>query len=180
MSLCTETGTHTRPHTLTHTYPFGPRCPDAHNRADTCTCTHRCTPGAHAASGAQVSLPGRVTHACQFPLAGPQPGSLPAWVRQARTSLLGRGSGRSPCQSGAQPCASGANSGVWVSPFLPWCLLLGWAALPWSQGPCALLSSWGPALPCHPWVQGGSTVVSLVCPSIRPDLLGSQPARLCT
>ena len=47
----------------------------------------------------------------------------------------------SPCHSGAQPCPPSADHGLWVSPFLPRCFVLGWAALPWSQGPCALLSS---------------------------------------
>lgn len=175
---------HTRPHILTHTYPFGFMCPDAHNRTQTHACAHGCTLllGSHGQRG-----PGEPAQQDDSPTPVPvswaaagQPSSSGSDRRAHHCweEALAASRALSPCRSGAQPCPSGADGGVWGSPFLPWCFFLGWAALPWSRTR-ALLSSRGPVLPCCSRVQGRSAVCVPGVSSICPDLLGSQPAHLC-
>lgn len=177
MSLCTETGTRPHIHACTRSGP----------RAQMCTTEHRhvrvhSTPDSPSQWGpgepAQQDGSCAPVPASQAAAGQPSSSGSHGHARRFWEEALAASHPSSPCHSGAQPCPSGADPGPWVSPFSPRCLVLGWAALPWSQGPCALLSSRGPALPCRSWVQGGSAVCVPSVSSIRPDLSGSQAACL--
>ena len=184
MSPCTERRTHSPTHADTSA-PVGPKSPGMHNRTQTHTCTHRCTLllGLLGDAGrAQVSLPSRMTHVCQFPLAGLQPGSLPAAGPTDMHITAGKRlcslSSTGPMDNGAQLCPSGGDNGVWGFPHGLGSIALEPQTLrpPPSLESCPALFFWESA--AH-GCREGALFVSLGVSHICPDLLGSQPAHPC-